>query len=63
MLYIVFTDSDVQCSTTHSATQSVRNEGEEINKLEKGPLGEYMCKVSPQSVQPFWRRRFKKKKI
>ena len=31
---------------------------EEIFKLEKGPLGEYMCKVSPQSVQPFWRRRF-----
>ena len=33
---------------------------EQINKLEKGPLGEYMCKVSPQSVQPFWRRRIKK---
>ena len=31
---------------------------EEIFKLEKGPLVEYMCKVSPQSVQPFWRRRF-----
>ena len=30
----------------------------EINKLEKGRHGECVCKVSPQSVQPFWRRRF-----
>jgi len=34
---------------------------DEINKLEKGPLGEYTCKVLPQSVWPFWRRRLKKK--
>ena len=33
---------------------------EEINKLEKAPHGAYMCKVSSQSVQPFWRRRFLK---
>jgi len=30
----------------------------EINKLVKGCLGEYVRKVSPQSVQPFWRIRF-----
>ncbi len=36
---------------------------EEINKLEKGRLGEYMCKDSPQSVWPFWRRRFFSKNI
>ena len=28
----------------------------EINKLVKGCLGERVCKVSPQSVQLFWRR-------
>ena len=36
---------------------------EEINKLERGPHRECTCKVSPQSVQPFWRRRFFKKKF
>ena len=32
----------------------------EINKLVKGCLGESVCEILPQSVQPFWRRRFKK---
>ncbi len=35
---------------------------EEINKLAKGRHAEYMCKGLLQSVQPFWRRRLKKKK-
>ncbi len=32
----------------------------EINKLLKGCLGESVCEILPQSVQPFWRRRFLK---
>ena len=33
----------------------------EINKLVQACLGEHVCKVLPQSVQPFWRRKLLKK--